>query len=165
MGRKQPQEQPHAELPPEQPQPVTEHELIGDIKRLQADFENYKKRVERDKEMHKQLANEQLIRELLPIMDNLQLVLDHTHTGTDDLAQGVRMTLAQLEALFETYGITHIPTEGAFNPHQHEAIETVESLEHPHGSIIKTHQRGYTLAGKVLRPARVSVTKRTKESS
>lgn len=133
-----------------------EEDLINDLRRLQADFENYRKRVDRDKELHRQLATESLVQDLLPIADNLSLVLAHAKTNPEELVHGVQLTRQQLLSILESRGVEEVATE-RFDPELHEAVATVQG-EKP-GTIVHVHQPGYRLGSRVLRPARVTVTK------
>jgi molecular chaperone GrpE len=150
-----------------QPAPAAqsaEDDLLADVQRLQADFENYRKRIERDREQHQKLAAEALVRELLPVLDNLSLALEHAQSDPQHLADGVTMIREQLWHALAARGVEEVPTDGAFDPQLHQAIEKVTDTSKPNNTIVQTLQRGYRLAGKVLQPARVRVVKNTEAS-
>jgi molecular chaperone GrpE len=147
-------------------QPTVSHaehqELIGHLQRLQAEFDNYRKRVEREQQEARRGASEHLLRELLSIQDNLDLAIthakdEHGHIKGEDLLTGVLAIKQHVQQLLEHQGVAEIPATGKFDPYLHEALLTVEGTEK--GMIVQTLQRGYTLGNKILRPARVSVAK------
>jgi molecular chaperone GrpE len=125
--------------------------------RLAADFENYKKRAARERQEYVQLANERLIGELLPILDDLERALsaaeDHEEAQLED---GVRLVHRSLAGLLERHGVKAIETDGQFDPHVHEALLSQPS-EAEEGSVIDVVQKGYKLGDRVVRPARVVV--------
>ena len=125
--------------------------------RTLADFENYRRRSEREREELKRYAIGDVLRELLSVVDNLRRALAAGGT-VDDLKTGVELTLRQFTALLEQRGITEVPALGApFDPAVHEAVARVDddTVEAP--TVIDELQRGYTLHGKLLRPALVRV--------
>lgn len=150
---------------PDMPETKTpEQELIENLQRLQAEFDNFRKRVAREQEEMRQAANDALLKELIPIIDNLHLSVQHAKddSGTvkgPELLAGIIMINEQLNGLLERSGITKIPEDGRFNPHHHEALTVVAQEGAERGMVIQTYQRGYLRNGKVLRPARVSVAK------
>jgi molecular chaperone GrpE len=125
--------------------------------RLAADFENYKKRAARERSEYIALANERLIAELLPILDDLERALaaaeEHQEAQLED---GVRLVYRSLAALLERHGVSTIETDGRFDPHVHEALLSQPS-EAEEGSVIDVVQKGYKLGDRVVRPARVVV--------
>jgi molecular chaperone GrpE len=125
--------------------------------RLAADFDNYKKRAARERDEYVQHANERLVKELLPILDDLERALEavaqHEEAALED---GVRLVHRSLAQLLERHGVTEIATEGRFDPHVHEALLSQPS-EADEGSVIDVIQKGYRLGGRVVRPARVVV--------
>jgi len=125
--------------------------------RLAADFDNYKKRVTRERDELMTLANERLVKELLPVLDDLEraLVAAAEHEEAR-LEEGVRLVHRALEALLERNGVKEIDTAGAFDPHRHEAL-LAQPSEAAEGSVIDVVQKGYTLGDRVIRPARVVV--------
>lgn len=136
-------------------------ELTEQLQRLQAEFDNYRKRVEKEQEIQRTRLTDSLVREMLPIMDNFSHALEHSKTegkiNADDLLKGLLMVKEQLTTTLQEQGVEEIPTEGKFDPQLHEAVSTQEGKEP--GKIAKTFQKGYTRNGRLLRPARVSVTK------
>ena len=140
-------------------------ELISHIQRLQAEFDNYRKRVQKEKEDNKAQATEHMIKEILPILDNFKLSLHHAKNehGTinaEELLTGILMVSEQLEQLLEHHGVKPIKTDGEmFNPREHEAIVTIEKAGVARKTVLQTFQQGYMLNGRMLRPAKVSVAK------
>jgi molecular chaperone GrpE len=125
--------------------------------RLAADFENYKKRAAREREDYILRANERLIAELLPVLDDLERALDAAAKHEEaQLEEGVRLVHRSLASLLERYGVRPIATDGKFDPHVHEALLSQPS-EAEEGSVIDVVQKGYTLGERVVRPARVVV--------
>ena len=137
--------------------------------RTLAEFENTKKRLHREKEEFARYASETLIRELLPIMDSLDQALVAVDRQTDPQAiiKGVHLIYRQLLGLLDKEGVKRIPTVGqAFDPHQHEAIAQVEAADGTvDNTIAEEVQVGYTMHGKVIRPAIVKVAKHAEKSS
>ncbi len=125
--------------------------------RLAADFENYKKRAARERDEYVTHANERLVKELLPILDDLERALEavaqHEEAALED---GVRLVHRSLAQLLERHGVTEIGTTGQFDPHVHEALLSQPSKA-DEGSVIDVIQKGYRLGGRVVRPARVVV--------
>jgi molecular chaperone GrpE len=127
--------------------------------RLAADFENYKRRTRQDLADRTQYANEELLRKLLPILDNLRRALDHAPEGVDrNWFDGLRMVVRQFEDTLQAQGVTSIPAVGEkFDPSQHEAIAREETDEQEEGTIVEEMQPGYRLHERVLRPTLVKV--------
>jgi molecular chaperone GrpE len=132
-------------------------EAVDRWKRTAADFDNFRKRVAREREELVTLANERLVKELLPILDDLEraLVAAAEHEEAR-LEEGVRLVHRALESLLERNGVKEIDTAGAFDPHVHEAL-LAQPSEADEGSVIDVVQKGYTLGDRVVRPARVVV--------
>jgi molecular chaperone GrpE len=132
-------------------------EKDGRLLRLAADFENYKKRAARERQEYVQLANERLIAELIPILDDLERALAAAEEHQEaQLDEGVRLVHRSLAGLLERHGIRPIETDGKFDPHVHEALLSQPS-EAEEGSVIDVVQKGYKLGERVVRPARVVV--------
>ena len=132
-------------------------ELEDRLLRVAADFDNYKKRVAREREEYVALANERLLKELLPILDDLERALDAVGQHEEaTVEEGVRLVHRSLAGLLEKNGVREISTEGKFDPHVHEALLSQPS-EAEEGSVIDVVQKGYTLGDRVVRPARVVV--------
>jgi molecular chaperone GrpE len=127
--------------------------------RLGADFENYKRRTRQELADRTQYANEELLRKLLPILDNLRRALDHAPEGIDrNWFDGLRMVVRQFEDTLQAQGVSPISAVGEkFDPAQHEAIAREETDEHEEGTIVEEMQPGYRLHERVLRPTLVKV--------
>jgi molecular chaperone GrpE len=133
--------------------------LTSGWQRTQADFVNYKKQASDEKVRLIKTANENLIAELLPILDNFQLAAKHVpaELENNNWAQGVKQIEKQLENVLSGEGLDKIESMGKeFDPLYHEAIEEVKSKE-PKGTIVEEVLAGYIFNGEVLRPARVKV--------
>jgi len=125
-----------------------------------ADFENFRKRMEREKEDIVCFANENLIHQLLPILDNLQraLSMELDQAGADSILEGVRMVSGQLHSVLGVCGLEPVEAVGSsFDPQYHEAIGVLPSEEHEEGTVVSELQKGYSLKGKILRPSMVHV--------
>jgi molecular chaperone GrpE len=132
-------------------------EYLDQLKRVAAEFENYRKRTARDQADFAARANERLVKELLPVLDDLGRALEAAEKHEEaKLEEGVRLVHRQLAELLRKEGLAEIETHGEFDPHVHEALLTQPS-EAPEGSVIDVVQKGYKLGDRVLRPARVVV--------
>ena len=132
-------------------------ELIATLQRLQADFENYRKRAQRDQEALVARAGERIVKELLPVLDDLERALEAAEQHEEaKLEDGVKLVHRQLEQLLAKEGLAPVETDGMFDPHVHEALLTQPS-QAEEGSVIEVLQKGYRLGDRVLRPARVVV--------
>ncbi|MFC4103998.1 nucleotide exchange factor GrpE [Paenibacillus xanthanilyticus] len=128
--------------------------------RAQADFDNFRRRTQKEKEDLARYASEQLIKQLLPVVDNFGRALEASKNGGDaeSFAKGVDMIFRQLEQTLESEGLKPMETVGQpFNPDFHQAIMQVESDEHEEGIVVEEVQKGYVLKDRVLRPAMVKV--------
>ena len=126
--------------------------------RLAADFDNYRKRVAREQVELTRRANERLLNELLPVLDDLERALEAAAEHEEaKLEEGVRLVHRSLLGLVERHGLSEIETEGAFDPHVHEALLAQPGEGAEEGSVLQVLQKGYRLGDKVLRPARVIV--------
>ncbi len=134
--------------------------------RAQAELENYKKRVEREKSTLVKYGNEEFIKAILPIIDNLERALDHTPgENPDGLMEGIKITLNQLLQVLEKFGVTPIASVGEpFDPSKHEAMMQVESTDHEPNTVVSELQKGYFLNDRLIRPAMVSVARIPKEA-
>ena len=133
-------------------------EYLGLAQRVQADFENYRKRAVRDQERLVARAHERLVRELLPILDGLERALEAGEQHEEaKLLDGVRLVEQALRAALAKEGLVEIETDGAFDPHVHEALLTQPSTDAEPGSVLEVVQRGYRVGDRVVRPARVIV--------
>ena len=132
-------------------------EHLNDLKRVAAEFENYRKRVLRDQESLVARAHERLVKELLPVLDDLERALAAAEQHEEaTLEEGVRLVHRELAAALQREGLAEIETNGRFDPHVHEALLSQPS-EAEEGSIIEVVQKGYALGDRVVRPARVVV--------
>src|SRR6266508_2465919 len=132
-------------------------EYLHDLKRVAAEFENYRKRVARDQEALVARAHERLVKQLLPVLDDLEraLVAADEHEEAK-LEEGVRLVQRSLQDALRREGLAEIETNGRFDPHVHEALLSQPS-DAEEGSVIDVVQKGYKLGDRVLRPARVVV--------
>ena len=132
-------------------------EHLADLQRVAADFENYRKRVARDQQNLVARAHERLVKELLPVLDDLERALEAaTEHEEAKLEDGVRLVHRELKEALAKEGLVEIETNGKFDPHKHEALLTQPS-EEDEGAIIEVLQKGYRLGDRVLRPARVVI--------
>jgi molecular chaperone GrpE len=132
-------------------------ERVNDLKRVAADFENYRKRVARDQESLAARAHERLVTELLPVLDDLERALAAAEEHEEaKLEEGVRLVHQELQATLKREGLAEIETNGRFDPHVHEALLSQPS-EADEGSVLEVVQKGYMLGDRVVRPARVVV--------
>ena len=126
--------------------------------RLAADFDNYKKRAARERQEYVAFANERLVKELLPILDDLERALQAANEHEEaTLEEGVALVHRSLAQLLARNGVKEIDTNGAFDPHVHEALLAQPSEDAESGSVIDVVQKGYTIGDRVVRPARVIV--------
>ncbi len=158
------------EEPKESKEPENTAEESGDSKaedgnekyvRLMAEFQNYKKRVTKEKNDIREYATEKLITELLPVLDNFERAL--AASAEDDpagYAKGMELIFTQMKTELEKSGLAELEAEGQdFDPAKHNAVMTEESEELESGKVSKVLQKGYTLNDKVIRPSMVAVTK------
>ena len=132
-------------------------ELFDRLQRLAAEFDNFRKRAAREQGEMLARANERLVKELLPVLDDLGRALDAAEEHEEAaLEEGVRLVHRSLASLLEQEGLAEIETDGPFDPHVHEALLTQPS-ELEEGSVLQVIQKGYRLGERVLRPARVVV--------
>jgi len=142
-------------------------EYLDYLKRLKAEFENYKKRSLKEREKMAKLAIEDLIKELLPVMDDLERALNSTKQSKDlsVLMEGVGMTLGQLKNVLKKQGLEEIKAEGEeFNPYLHEAVMQVSFSKYPDNLVVEEMRKGYKLNDRILRPSMVKVNKRTNKA-
>jgi molecular chaperone GrpE len=126
--------------------------------RVQADFENYRKRAAREQEGLVAHAHERLVRELLPVLDDLERALEAAERHEEaQLVEGVKLVEKSLRAALAKEGLTEIDTDGPFDPHVHEALLTQSSDGAEPGSVLEVVRRGYRVGDRVVRPARVIV--------
>jgi molecular chaperone GrpE len=130
--------------------------------RLYAEFENYKKRVNKDKEEIIRYGNESLLYEILPFLDHLEMAMKHaSNEVSSGLLQGVEITLKELKKTLEKFGLTEIEAEGKpFDPVIHHAMSQVERDDIDDQLVVEEFRKGYMLKDKVLRPSLVAVSKK-----
>ena len=132
-------------------------ELFDRLQRLAAEFDNFRKRNARENAALAERANERLVKELIPILDDLGRALEAAAEHEEaKLEEGVRLVHRSLDDLLTKEGLSEIDTEGRFDPHVHEALLSQPS-DADEGAVIEVVQKGYKLGDKVLRPARVVV--------
>lgn len=127
-----------------------------------AEMDNFKKRTAREREESVRYANETLVKDLLPVIDNLERAIGHASSGGDGklLAEGVDLVLKGFLDTLAKHGVQAVAAVGlAFDPAQHEALAQVESAEHPPNTVVEAHQSGYMMRERLLRPALVTVAK------
>ncbi|MCM8799488.1 MAG: nucleotide exchange factor GrpE [Candidatus Omnitrophica bacterium] len=135
------------------------------ILRLQAEFENTRKRLEREKQEYIKFANEGIILELLNILDDLERSIELAQTKHQDFPaflKGIEMIMAHLYEMLKNYGLKPIEAKGKpFDPHYHEALLQVETDAFPENTVVEELQKGYLLNDKVIRTAKVKVSKKS----
>ena len=129
--------------------------------RERAELENFKRRMQREKAEALRFANEPLLRELLPVVDNLERAVEHGTGDGQSVLEGVRLVLKSLHEALERHGVKRIDAVGEpFDPSRHEAMAQVESSEHEPNRVVEQYHRGYLLHDRLLRPALVTVSSR-----
>jgi molecular chaperone GrpE len=133
-------------------------EYLNLARRAQADFENYRKRAAREAAASGERARSGLVRELLPVVDNLERALDSAQEGEQHLAEGVRLVHSALIAVLERNGVEQFDPRGdRFDPGEHEALSVREEDGAESGLVLDVVEKGYRSNGSILRPARVVV--------
>ncbi|QSX08867.1 nucleotide exchange factor GrpE [Alkalibacter rhizosphaerae] len=154
---------PSEEKMPEEESSKEYQELMNRLIRMQADFDNYKKRTTKEKEDIFKYALEDFSLKMLPVLDNLERAiqaLDDSHVK-DEYANGVRMVLKQLLDVLEKEGLTEILCNGeSFDPNLHHGVTVEDSDDHEDDEIIDVFQKGYKFKEKVIRPAMVKICKK-----
>jgi len=143
------------------------NELNDKYHRVYADFDNTKKRLEKEKYLAIDYAIEKFAKEILAPIDSLEMALNHAKTSDGDpkellekLEEGIELTIKQFITAFNKSNLEVIESEGEFDPHYHNAIMQVESEDHAEGNIVSVMQKGYMLNEKVIRPSMVSICKK-----
>lgn len=159
-------EQPEAAAEPEV---SVEDQLRAENKAFQeqylrtlADMENLRKRTQREKEDLAKFANENILREILPVIDNLERAVEHAQQteNSNGLLEGVQMTLLQFSQVLDRFGVEAIDAMGQpFDSAVHQAMGQLESADHPSNTVIQQMQKGYLLNKRLLRPAMVMISK------
>ncbi|HEX2386442.1 MAG TPA: nucleotide exchange factor GrpE [Candidatus Binatia bacterium] len=137
-------------------------EIQDRLLRQAADLENYKKRAARDKADSIRYANENLVKDLLPVLDNLERALGYAQGGGNGkpLLEGIDMVLKNFLEVLGRHGVTPVSAVGErFDPSKHEAVAQVESPEHEPNVVVDEYRKGYYLLDRLLRPAQVTVAK------
>jgi len=132
--------------------------------RLAAEFENYKKRAQKDQDEYRKYSNERLLKELLPVIDNLQRALQHGRSSSnkEGILEGIELTSKKALEILSRFGVKPIPSVGLpFDPAVHEAVAKVNGKGHKPNSIVEEFEKGYYLHDRVLRPAMVTVAEST----
>jgi molecular chaperone GrpE len=135
---------------------------LSQLQRLQADFENYRKRSLKEREELIESASRDLVIKLLEVLDNMETAIECAKRSEDreSLITGVEMIYKQFREILEKEGLTPIKALGeAFDPFEHEAVERVSSPEHEDGTIVEEIQKGYKFKSKIIRPSKVKVVK------
>jgi molecular chaperone GrpE len=135
---------------------------LDDLRRLQADFDNYRKRTLREQTARAASASQALVTRLLPVLDNFELAVSAAEQSRDfdRMLKGVEMVFGELREVLEGEGLVKIEAEGKpFDPERHEAVIAVEQEDTEPGMVVDIVRTGYELRGKVLRPAMVKVAK------
>ncbi|HWM14301.1 MAG TPA: nucleotide exchange factor GrpE [Gaiellaceae bacterium] len=139
-------------------------EYLSDVKRVAADFDNYRKRAAREQQSLVARAHERLVKDLLPVLDDLERALEAAEQHEEaKLEDGVRLVHRELRGTLEKEGLVEIETDGEFDPHVHEALLSQPSDEDD-GAILQVIQKGYRLGDRVLRPARVVISQGAPEA-
>jgi molecular chaperone GrpE len=140
--------------------------LKDQLLRVAADFDNFRKRSRKDVEQAERRGKEEILRELLPVIDNLERAVEAARGATevDGIVQGVEMVLKLFEDTASRIGLERIESVGErFDPSLHDAFQQQESDEHPPGTIMAQYQAGYRLGDRLIRPATVVVSKKRPE--
>jgi molecular chaperone GrpE len=134
-------------------------ELMQTLVRRQADFENYRKRVERERHEDRYQGMARLIEELLPVLDAFERALKaHEDPAYEEYRKGLELTYRKLWDTLARHGLERITAAGkAFDPNYHQAVERVESDEYPEGTVVEVLQDGFSFHGRILRPSMVRV--------
>ncbi len=137
-------------------------DYVDTLKRVQAQFENYKKRIKKEFDTFTQISTHKLVKELLPVLDNLERALSSAEFTDDEgkIIEGVKLIYHQFKEALEREGLKTIdPAGDRFDPYFHEAIMQVESDEHEDNTVVEVFQKGYLINDHLLRPAIVKVSK------
>ena len=139
-------------------------QYLDALQRLKAEFDNFRKRNDRERQTVALGATRDVVRGLLPVMDNLERAVAALGDQGEGIVAGLEMVRGQLAGLLTGHGVEEIPAHGeAFDPMVHEAIATVPSPGHPEGTVVEVVEKGYRQAEHVLRPTRVVIAARPAE--
>jgi molecular chaperone GrpE len=134
-------------------------ELVDTLQRVQAEFDNYRKRAARDQQSLVARAHERLVKELLPVLDDLERALEAAEAHEEaKLEEGVALVARSFADVLRKEGLEEVATDGRFDPHVHEALLSQPSDEEE-GAVIEVLQKGYRLGDRVIRPARVVISR------
>ncbi|OPX87060.1 nucleotide exchange factor GrpE [Pelotomaculum sp. PtaB.Bin117] len=141
-------------------QKVLAEDYYNRLARVQADYDNFRRRTRQEKEDFYKYASEQLMVALLPVLDNFDRALAAEGESVESFKSGVQMIYRQLQDILETNGLKPVAAVGEqFDPARHEAVQQAETDEHPDNTVIEEFLRGYCLKDKIIRPAMVKVAK------
>ena len=137
------------------------NDLFERLARLQAEFDNYRKRAAKENADYRDYAVSDAARSLLPVIDSFTLALKNSAAKPEDLRKGVELIFKQLQDVLQKLNIERVPAQGElFDPRVHEAIEMVETNDAPDHHVLEELQPGYRIKGRLLRPAMVRVAKK-----
>lgn len=143
-----------------EPEQTPEEQESERYMRLMAEFQNFKKRAAKEKTDIHAYANEKLMNELLPVLDNFERALETKTDKVESYAKGMELIFSQMKTALENHGLKEIEALGEdFDPNKHNAVMNEESEEFKSGKVCKVLQKGYELNGRVIRPAMVAVAK------
>ncbi len=132
-------------------------------RRVQAEFENYRKRTEKENADYRKFATSGLVSELLNIADDLEKALETATDAEGNFATGIKAIRGNLMKILENQGVTEVPVDKGFDPNMHEALMVMEGDED--GKVAQVYQKGYLMNGRVLRTAKVVVTKKKEQEA
>jgi len=159
------------EEPSNEPEAKSELEIVGEelaalkdkYARVHADFDNIKKRLEREKYSALEYANEKFAKDLIPVVDSLSMAIGASASEAEatvlleKLKEGVELTMKQLLSVLEKHGVTPVDEAEPFDPNIHNAVQKVDSEEHESGAIVTTFQKGFRYKERTLRDAMVVI--------
>ena len=144
---------------------IERDQLLDRLARMQAEFENARKRADRERQADREYATSNVIEQFLPVLDNLNLALKSTGSA-HQLRSGVELIVKQMEEILRQMQVTPVPAVGEeFDPRLHEALGTVERDDLPDQHVAEEVRRGYRLRDRLLRPARVRIVTNSKQTS
>jgi molecular chaperone GrpE len=138
-------------------------DLNDALLRKQAEFDNFRKRNERERQDHAKYVAGELLSEILPVIDNLERAIEAPAAGAEDLIrEGIAIIHRQFLDILQKVGLREVDVSCEFDPHVHEAVGHMETDEHEEGEILEVYQKGYFLKDRLLRPAMVNVAKKSR---
>ena len=154
------EEQAEEQAETKEPEQTPEEQESERYMRLMAEFQNFKKRAAKEKTDIHAYANEKLMNELLPVLDNFERALETKTEEVESYAKGMELIFNQMKTALENHGLKEIEALGEdFDPSKHNAVMNEDSEEYESGKVCKVLQKGYELNGRVIRPAMVAVAK------